>query len=698
MRLTNRYPGPASCCWLGSVVLLTLLPEAAGANRPDESVARYVPREAGLFVEARGADDLLVSLTEPDIWITLAELAGQPARPEDAREWRSRIRDTIGMEPVEAIRLLFSQRVAFVGEGPGRAQDAVVLCRPRAELPIADLLQHWRAQPLPDMPGGEVYRLRHNVGLAVRDGLLIFGDVAARAGMFHQTVAAAGPASDQETLAKDPTFQELLARVPADPDGILFARLNPNWPRFIPTSQPASQPTSSLPSTASPPVPEPPGPLRGASNVLLALHRDRALLHFSVVGDGHVGVPAKAMELTRYVSKLPAHTLLAWSGWVDFPALVQAIETLPERNVLRMAVMLQGRDGAAQRMLTGMDGPICVAFGCVSPGGRPATAPPVPAGGLLLAARQPAAVEREFAKLVDYSQSIYNLLSLKRGMPGLEPIRSTTVAGTAVRVLDLSPLIAGRDHGAVGEVHLCWAVDGDLLIIASHIDWLREIMLARRGATPGLAPVLDLVRRAPTRDTEAIFVAQVGPIADLGRQWLTYFEHTAAHVLEEQYWREHQPGGQRTRLGITVTPNIEQRHLRVVTVDERMPAAGFLKVGDEIIGCNGRRFATTQPISEIVESIERSNHPRWVDVEISRGEDTLPRRIPMPFVDPVQALRRAIAIGQFAQRVVYHEDFTDPAGARGFLTVELRSSASPLFDFNPASTPQPVGADPRSQP
>ncbi|GAG02899.1 unnamed protein product, partial [marine sediment metagenome] len=38
-----------------------------------ESLARLVPADVGLFVEARGADDLLVPLTEEQVWITLAE-------------------------------------------------------------------------------------------------------------------------------------------------------------------------------------------------------------------------------------------------------------------------------------------------------------------------------------------------------------------------------------------------------------------------------------------------------------------------------------------------------------------------------------------------------------------------------------------------------------------------------------------------
>ena len=72
----------------------------------------------------------------------------------------------------------------------------------------------------------------------------------------------------------------------------------------------------------------------------------------------------------------------------------------------------------------------------------------------------------------------------------------------------------------------------------------------------------------------------------------------------------------------------------------------------------------------------------------TRGGARLPRRVPLRFVDPVQMLRRAVAIGQITQRVIYHDDVSDQAGPRGFLSVELRdASHGPLFHFELAPPP-----------
>ena len=58
----------------------------------------------------------------------------------------------------------------------------------------------------------------------------------------------------------------------------------------------------------------------------------------------------------------------------------------------------------------------------------------------------------------------------------------------------------------------------------------------------------------------------------------------------------------------------------------------------------------------------------------------------------METLRRARAIGKIGQRIIYYDDVPDPAGPRGFLTIELRESQAPLFTFPQRPAPQPVGS------
>ena len=115
---SKRYRLEVRLC--GAAASVALAWGCARAARGDDSLAKYVPAQTGLFVEARDVEDLLTSLTEPQVWLTLAEMAGQPANEKEAQQWRERVRQTVKMEPDQAIRVLFARGVAFYGEGPAR--------------------------------------------------------------------------------------------------------------------------------------------------------------------------------------------------------------------------------------------------------------------------------------------------------------------------------------------------------------------------------------------------------------------------------------------------------------------------------------------------------------------------------------------------------------------------------------------------
>ena len=672
--------------WACVVVVSAAPATAVSTDAPaEQSLSAFVPAEVGLFIEGRGIGDLLVPLTEPHAWTTLAELGGQPADAREVVEWRLRVRETVQMEPAEAIRVLFGQQFALVGEGLLRAQDAVILCRPTTD--GKELLSRWHAQPLPSAGRTSVYLLPSRIGLALPDGLVVLGDAGPADGMFARVLSHVDRQPRGPSLADDPAYRRLLERVPAGPDAVLFARLRPADGPTAASSQPAAPlgPTRWLPSS-----------LRSASNLLLALHRHGRLLHFSVVGDAAVLTAETRGGLTPLVRSLPARTLVVWGTHLDYAALVEAARVLPEGSVLRVALQIQERSGAVQRLTSALGTATCVAVGAVEPATRGRPGPPVPAVALLIAARDGQLVATEVDTLFQTAASLYNLMSLRVGagvaLPG---VSSVVVDEREVRLLDLSRLLQAMPGGeTIAELHVCWTVHDDTLIIASHLDWLRQIVAARRQQAPNLADMLSLTQRPVADDSDTVVAVQTGPIADLGQVWLDYLAREAPAVLDEAWWRERQPGGQNVRLGIQVTEVPEQKLLRVNVVEPGMPADGVLKPGDQIVGYVGfgpRRFATSQPVREIREALAQRQTPRWVDLLVERGGTTHVRRIPLPFVDLVQLLRRAVALGRIGQRVVYHDDLSDAAQSRGFLTVELRESSEPLFPFA-LSPPPPAEA------
>jgi len=640
-----------------------------GTARADETLARNVPGDVGLFVEARQADDLLIPLTEPRLWLTLAELAGQPGHLQETAQWSRRIEQTIGMKPTDAIHTLFSQRVAFVAAGLRETPDAVVLCRPDTD--TRELVRQWNARPLPTARRTSVYRLPNNIGVALHKDLLIFGDGASQ-GMFEE-VLEHNETTTAASLASHADFRRLLGRVPPNPDGLLFARLQPLRDA---SGTPVRQPLPSAAAALGLPI------MRGSRNVLLALHRDEHLLHFSAVGDATRSAPPHDGTLGRLVASLPEQTLLTWAGHVDYKQLKQAASTLPERSVFRIALNLHEHAGTIDQLTASLNSMTCIAIGAVFPQSREVPAPPVPAVAILIDTHGAAAAEA-WSGLLDSTLAIYKLLALKLpGAPRLPAPEHILVAGLRGQRLDLSATLGPEPQKtALGELELSWVLDGETLIIATHTDWLRQIIASRQERKGSLAPVLELGRRTLSSKPETVFVAQTGPVADLGNLWLRYFEQTAPHVLREDWWRTRQPGGTHIRLGIQVTADAEARRLRVRSITKDSPADGFLQVDDVVLGCNRRRFATSQPVLEIRRGLAARPNARWIDLYIERDRVVHLRRIPLPFVDPVEILQRVIAGGKLVQRVVYFDDVADVTGPRGYLTLEMRTREAPLFDF-----------------
>lgn len=655
------------------------------ANASDDSLARHVPADIGLFVELRRGEDLLLPLAKPDLWLALAELTGQPADRQESSEWRQRVEQTIGMSPEEAVHTLLAQRVAFAAESWRGSQDAVILCRP-PESP-RELLKRWAAQPLPTAARATVYRLPNSVGVALLDDVLIFGDQASPT-IFPQ-VLRSSPEGGTARLADDPIYRRLLERVPAEPDGVLFVRLK-RTSAAAPAAPAATEPTT---RPANLPLPR---PLADSDNVLLALHRKGKLLHLTAVGDAPARErpsPDEAADLL--VDRLPARTLLAWSLRVDYAELGSSVDALPERHLLRIVKKVHERSGAIERLTRALDTRVAVALGVVDAPPGDAPAPPTPAVALLVSLRDPRVAEDEWRTLFHATIGVYKLLSLRRPGPREDLSLSTLVLGDRVaEQVDFSPVLrAALGPGPLDALHMSWVVDDDVLILASHSDWLRQIVSARRQSAGRLADSLEAVRPTETAGRESVLIAQPGPMGDLADAWLEFLASHFPMALDEEWWRRYQPDGGRVRLGLQVIPDPEQSRLSVQGVVPGSPAAGVIQPGDVILGVSRRRFATTQPVEEIQRAVENRPNARWVDLLVERDHAVRVRRVPVPFVDPVQLLQRFSAIGEFVQRVTYAEGASAQGEPLGQLTIELRDSDEPLFVF----APRAVTAEPASE-
>lgn len=703
--------------WAALWAFLILASSAAA----DDSLARYVPADVGLFVELRDGADLLRELLAPEVWITLAEAVGQPSRAEDVELWRAQIEQTLKMKPDQAIGVLLRGRAAFVGEGLGRTQDGVVLCRLVEKINVPDLLRIWNAVTREQAGETTIYDLAGNVGLAVHKQVLLFGDRSQRGGMFSRLARFREGAA----LNDDPLYAGLLARVPPDPQGLLFARLDSIAP--APTTGPAtsissstaSQPAAGEGAAAPAPASRPgrertrearanlPGPLRDAHNVLFAMHRQSSLLHFTAVSDSAAPARPPRARAPLLTPRLPERSLAAMETTLDYPALLETLRGLPERNALRVAVELSG-SGVLNDLAGALHGRTCIAVGWSAAERNPRNVPPMPAVALLLATSDAATAERQIGLMVNAAAVIYNAGAAQVGQPLLPPAALVELGGVEAHLLDLSEVVGPRSGEFFPEVHFCWALDGEVLILASHIDWLRQLVAARQARGPTLERVLRLPQKSVTDRAETLLVAQTTLISDLSALWLGYLERNEPRVLQEEYWRGRQPGP--IRFGIDGSEDRDESKLRVRRVRPGSPCDGLVQPGDVILGVGGTRFSSDRPSRELREMIDRRPQARWVELMIERDGARLTRRIAVPFFYPIQPLRQLVGIGRVAARGIYFDEPPDRTAAVGYLTIELRDAKSPATDFgySPASRPasrpaelaasQPASAAPRVQP
>lgn len=604
-----------------------------------QQFAHLAPADTGLYVEITQGTELLLTLTQPERWAAIAEFAGQPATDRDAASWRNRVEATIGIGPEEAIQTLFARGVAFLGAGPFRSQDPVLLCRPSLSTPLPTLLNTWEAQAFDDPELASLFRLRNDLGLAIYGDTLMLGSPALASGAFRHAlhVQQCGP---ENSLAAAPEFQRLLQRIPPDPAGIFFIR---------PRAERRDLTSGSLPPIAAALAVFLPAQLREAEAWLIGLHRKGNHLKFTAVGHQD-NLVEKEPSLSKTV-KLPEQTLAAWQGNLSFEELLPQMNLLPDQHIFRLALPTQTAD-LANDIFTGS---ASVAFSTLT--AEEDEGPARPTIALILEARDAPTALAFLDGASTMAKIAFDTYADRRGLVPLPPIHHVGEDVDVTRSINVSDLFAARVIAQLGEVHLCWGVSQDHLVLATHPDWLDQVLekLNSQGETEPTPAMTSIMCRGEE-------------LASIGRAWLTRLEKSDPELLTEAWWRRHQPGNRRPRLGITVSSLDQGKSLRIDAVESGQPAEGFLRPGDVIVGCHGKRFEG-RARREVARGLVNRPNARWIDLSVQRDNEIFEIRVPMPFVNPARLLKQAVALGETIGDISYSEELEASGKTRGILTV-----------------------------
>lgn len=616
-----------------------------------QQLAHLAPADTGLYVELIDGTDLLVALTEPERWTALADFAGQPATGSDALQWRERVQETIGTTPEEAIRTLFARGVAFVGAGPFRSQDPVLLCRPALDKPIPALLEMWNAKAYSEPELASVFGLRNQLGLAIHGDTLMFGSPAMASGAFRHALASQqmGPG---DSLAATEEFQSLLKRIPPDPAGVFFIR---------PRAELLDLSSGALPPLAALLTLFLPEQLRRADAWMIALHRNGSMLKFTAVG--HIQNPEELPPVAPIQVTLPQNTLAAWKGRINFADLWPQLRLLPDQHLFRLTLPKNAAE-LAENIFTGG---VTIAFTALPTAEK--TTAPTPAFAFVLETRDSDAALSFADGAATLAKIAFDTYAAHRGIVPLPALHHVGAKRDVHRSVDLSDLFAARMIAQLGAIELCWSVSDKHLVVATHRDWLTQILAALKPPTDesGVQAVPTNGRISMGTPTTSI-VCRGQELADVGRAWLRQIEQTDPELMTEEWWRRHQPANIRPRLGITVTTVDEGRGLHIDAVEAGQPADGFLHVGDVIVGCNGERFESAARRA-VAQGVRNRPYARWIDLTVRRDATIVDVRVPLPFVNPVRLLQQSVALGQIIGDIVYVEELSDTGRPRGILTV-----------------------------
>lgn len=678
-------------CVLGAVAVCAV--RAVAVQAPDTparigTLAEYVPVEARLFLEvgdtaALGRAPAGEALGEVLAWLMAQVKSGEQVQPDTGKGWKQLFAGALGLQDQQVVELLLSGRMAVAADGMNELAAAVLVAEPTDPKRLEECLR--RSAPV-SVPGDRVrrYRLGRDQEIALGERVVVVGRRKSENDLYGRTLRLLGSERGL-CLADLAEYRERLAEVPPGAQGFLYAGSNL---RRGEESQEASPGWSLV------------GPQLKAAAVAILLTPQSLIVETAgrrVTSLASVPVPHDPpVDVLLF---LPSSAVAAWSWPIDYVAELKRLRSANPQGPLPFYLGLLQLGMPADALDDGfkhLTGDTVFMIGRVSvrPRGELGERHELlmPTLALSVAVDDPEAVVAMLRGLSGNLLRLVNLPSIGESQVTLQSeLLGENDESTRIHSVPLSTLLpTGPVRELLGSLEVSWTVADRRLVIGTHRETVRQIVLANRGEAP-LMPadaIQQVMRRerSPRRLPDTMFVAQPGAAAEIIDSWLGYIQRNHPEMRKPEWWRQmrRQYGGSQVQLGIRPTPGDAAGAVVVAETMPNYPAHGRLLPGDQITAVDGRALDPARAMQSLRDALLTRARENRLTLTVVRQGKTMQIAIPMPAskspADQVHPLTLLEQVSRLSKRFAFASYVTwQPSRELVQTRLELRlASAGPV--------------------
>jgi hypothetical protein len=627
-------------------------------------LSRFVPAEAGVFVEFRRLDRLQEQLRSLNAWrlielLTTSPDAADRSSGDRTLDWADVVSSNLGMPADEVFARLFAGQAALAAEDWQRLRYGVILLRPPDPAAIDRLTAP--DQVLDTVQRSErvtLYQTRRGLWVAT-DGRVVVLSQQSETTDFYRKAIALLDGANEPSLAGSPGYVGQLRQLGPECAGhVYFAK---------PTGAGGGEYWPSL--------------RWGIVGVYVREQRVDFVIRARLdrVREQIYRPPVDVDRLMR----LPRSTLWTWGTSVSWSSVRQRLSPgagWPAPLGEALPVGPEALSGLLARL-----GPrVIVVWGQGERGSDD-----FPQVAVLLESPEAATTARTLDEAV---ATFLSGAAADRGDSPSARLQQVEHLGTTVSSLtfptsrpatDASRLDTFRDRLQPSYAPL----DG-WLVLGLHADHVRAIIDAERGRIPRLGDTREVASTVHHRSRSAtLSLCQPALCSQIIRGWLRDFA-----TNPNSFWRTvlADAGRPRRSLGIGMSLRQQPGRVTVSRVYPDTPAHGRLRPGDEILAIDGHVLALDRPNADLRRYVEAQPDGRPFVLRVQREEELTDVAItltppPPPQPGPAEVLERLARLGDDLPYAAFVVSASRPDRYVARLT--LGFSAASAAPASPASQP-----------